>query len=154
MKARRIPTTALEACSEDVMRREIVRIRLAEVLACAPALDHGDAKELHDLRIACKRLRYALELHRDALPPECAAAEHVLAELQDLLGELHDCDVLTSLAKKRERGVVRTIERDRRALLDLARRRWREALQPTGALSALAAFAGFGSPQGSTGGAP
>jgi predicted phosphodiesterase len=63
-------------------------------------LSYGDAladpariREHHAMRIAGKRLRYALEawsdLYRGALADEIGT----LKRLQDLLGELHDCDV-------------------------------------------------------------
>jgi CHAD domain-containing protein len=51
------------------------------------------AAELHAMRIAAKRLRYALETFAPQFP---GAFEEYLKEikhLQDLLGDLHDCDV-------------------------------------------------------------
>lgn len=48
-------------------------------------------EELHDLRIACKKLRYLLEL----LPDENKSAlktRKTLQKLQDILGEIHDYD--------------------------------------------------------------
>ena len=48
-------------------------------------------QELHDLRIACKKLRYMLEL----LPDENKLATKTresLQKLQDMLGSIHDCD--------------------------------------------------------------
>jgi CHAD domain-containing protein len=48
-------------------------------------------EELHDLRIACKKLRYMLEL----LPDENKLAEQIgksLQKLQDILGSVHDSD--------------------------------------------------------------
>jgi CHAD domain-containing protein len=48
-------------------------------------------EELHDLRIACKKLRYMLEL----LPDENRLAVQTresLQKLQDILGSIHDCD--------------------------------------------------------------
>ncbi|TAM78440.1 CHAD domain-containing protein [bacterium] len=150
VKARRVAA----ATSIEAMRRKIVRLRLAEVLSGALALDRGEAAPLHDLRIACKRLRYALELHRVELPAETQAAERILAELQDMLGEIHDCDVLLAMAAKGGDGVARMIDRDRRGLLMRVRRLWRTAFAVDGALDVLAAYAGFGSPQGSPGAAP
>lgn len=151
MRARRVTAAA----SIEGMRRQIVRLRLAEVLVGAPALERGEAAPLHDLRIACKRLRYALELHREELPAEAQAAERILAALQDLLGEIHDCDVLLAMAAKGDGGgAARMIDRDRRGLLARVRRLWRGAFAADGSLDALAAYAGFGSPQGSSGIAP
>jgi CHAD domain-containing protein len=48
-------------------------------------------EELHDLRIACKKLRYMLEL----LPDENKLAVQIgksLQKLQDILGSVHDSD--------------------------------------------------------------
>ncbi|HVA38814.1 MAG TPA: CHAD domain-containing protein [Candidatus Dormibacteraeota bacterium] len=155
MKGRRIAFAGPGVRDAEAARREIVRVRLAEALVRAGALEHGGARELHDLRIACKRLRYALELHRDALPAAVQGAERLLAGLQDLLGELHDCDVLLAHAERIDVTIAaRVIGRDRRLLLGRARRLWREAFAERGDLTGLAAYAGFGSPQGPGGSAP
>ncbi len=151
MKARRV---AAVATGIEAMRRQIVRLRLAEVLAGAFALERAEAAPLHDLRIACKRLRYALELHCEGLPAQTQAAERVMAELQDLLGEIHDCDVLLAMIAKGSGEAARIIRRDRGRLLTRVRRLWRTAFAVDGALDVLAAYAGFGSPQGSPGIAP
>jgi len=47
---------------------------------------------LHDVRIAIKKLRYTLEL--DAGGPRNAAALRTLRSMQDLLGRMHDLEVL------------------------------------------------------------
>jgi CHAD domain-containing protein len=73
----------------------IVRTRLEELLALAePALDPGAAEAQHDLRIACKRLRYVLELVGGCFGEETSAARDCARELQTVLGEVHDCDVM------------------------------------------------------------
>ena len=75
--------------------QRIVAARLAELFAFAPAvLDERRVRELHDMRIAAKRLRYVLEV--TAAPcfgPYARTAAKRAKELQDLLGEIHDCDV-------------------------------------------------------------
>ena len=51
-------------------------------------------KALHDMRIAAKRLRYILEVGAEpCFGPYAATAIKRTKDLQDLLGELHDCDV-------------------------------------------------------------
>ena len=52
------------------------------------------AVELHELRIECKKLRYLLELFRSLFATEeiSAVIAH-LKHLQDLLGEMNDCEV-------------------------------------------------------------
>ena len=55
-------------------------------------------EELHDLRIACKKLRYLLEL----LPDEHQGAlktRKTLQRLQDILGAIHDYDFTTDYLK-------------------------------------------------------
>ncbi len=49
---------------------------------------------LHDTRIAAKRLRYVLELVGPAFGRPAANGARVARGLQDLLGEVHDCDVM------------------------------------------------------------
>ena len=51
-------------------------------------------KELHKLRLACKRLRYLMEVY-ESLFPEQKIAELIdtLQEFQTLLGDLHDSDL-------------------------------------------------------------
>src|SRR3954447_7013427 len=74
--------------------RRIVAVRAEEFFAFAPALaDPEKVAELHDMRIAAKRLRYALELFAAALGPETGAAISLIKEFQDIVGEIHDHDV-------------------------------------------------------------
>ncbi len=49
-------------------------------------------KRLHKMRIAAKRLRYALELFAPCWGGATKAFAEEVAELQGALGELHDCD--------------------------------------------------------------
>jgi len=74
--------------------REIITARLAEVHELSASLYHPlDAEPLHRLRIAAKRLRYAIELFSQCFPAGTLRpfAEEVAA-LQSSLGTLHDCD--------------------------------------------------------------
>lgn len=51
-------------------------------------------KELHKLRLACKRLRYLIEVYESLYVREkIAGVIDTLQELQTLLGDLHDADV-------------------------------------------------------------
>ncbi len=69
--------------------------RVADMLQFDAAVrDPANIRELHDLRIASKRLRYTLEVLGSTLGPAGEAAEGEARALQDLLGEIHDCDVL------------------------------------------------------------
>jgi CHAD domain-containing protein len=73
----------------------IVATRLDELHSFIPrALDPSRIKALHDMRIASKRLRYILEVAAEpCFGPYAQTAIKRTKELQDLLGELHDCDV-------------------------------------------------------------
>ena len=76
---------------------EIIRSQASELLAALEAV-HGpfDVEHAHASRIAAKRLRYLLEPLRGNDRADAAPAVHILKELQDLLGELHDAHVLGS----------------------------------------------------------
>jgi CHAD domain-containing protein len=72
----------------------IVRTRLDELCSFMPAAADPEAvTALHDMRIAAKRLRYVLEVTGDGFGPYATTAIKHVKELQDLLGEIHDCDV-------------------------------------------------------------
>ena len=73
----------------------IVRTRLAELYAFDPAIrDVANVTELHDMRIAAKRLRYVLEIVGFAFGEQGARLEAETKWLQEVLGEIHDADVL------------------------------------------------------------
>jgi hypothetical protein len=73
----------------------IIRTRLDEMLSFAPAaLQFESARDQHDMRIAAKRLRYILETTEFAFGKPARTARRRARDLQDLLGELHDCDVM------------------------------------------------------------
>lgn len=73
----------------------IVRVRLDEMRSLAPrALEPGEVRAQHDMRIAAKRLRYVLETTEFCFGRPAEAARKRARDLQDVLGELHDCDVM------------------------------------------------------------
>lgn len=82
--------------------RRVLATQLREAVAgvashLATVLGEEQQREAHDARTAAKRLRYLLEPVRDDLP----GARDVLKELkglQDVLGEMHDADVMLALA--------------------------------------------------------
>ena len=94
MKARRVkkldPAGPL---GENAAR--LVRVRLDELVSFAPkALDRDRVKAQHDMRIAAKRLRYVLEVTGFCFGRPADTARRRARDLQDILGELHDCDVM------------------------------------------------------------
>jgi hypothetical protein len=94
MKARKVKGLEPEGSLADNAER-IVRIRLDELQSFIPrALDPEEVTALHDMRIAAKRLRYVLEVTAEpCFGPYAETALKRTKELQDLLGEIHDCDV-------------------------------------------------------------
>jgi CHAD domain-containing protein len=94
VKARRVKGVDPEGTLVDNAER-IVAVRLDELVHFAPKVfDPAHVEALHDMRIAAKRLRYVLEVTGDLFGPYAAEARKRTKELQDLLGEIHDCDVL------------------------------------------------------------
>jgi CHAD domain-containing protein len=94
MKARRVKKLDPGQPLADNAAR-IVRVRLQEMRSFAPdALQAADTEAQHDMRIAAKRLRYVLELTEFCFGLPAATARRRARDLQDLLGELHDCDVM------------------------------------------------------------
>jgi hypothetical protein len=94
MKARKVKGLDPDGTLADNAER-IVRVRLDELCGFAPrALDPAEVQTLHDMRIAAKRLRYVLEATAPAsFGPYAGKAAKRAKDLQDLLGEVHDCDV-------------------------------------------------------------
>ncbi len=87
--------------------RAILRARLADMYAFTQYIDYKEhIQELHGLRIAAKRVRYSLELFAACLPfqPDHFIAE--LVQLQDELGELHDCEVMLALLRLSLRSIA------------------------------------------------
>ena len=73
----------------------IVRVRLDEMRSFTPAALRRDcATEQHDLRIAAKRLRYVLETTELCFGRPAETARRRARDIQDVLGALHDCDVM------------------------------------------------------------
>jgi len=78
----------------DDAAERIVAVRLDELCAFMPAAaDPREVEPLHDMRIAAKRLRYVLELTAPCFGPYATKAAKRAKQLQDLIGEIHDCDV-------------------------------------------------------------
>ena len=81
-----------EPCFSDLGRSVIARL-WEELCERGPHIFRPlKPKRLHKLRIAAKRLRYALELFAACFGEGLKGLAHELAGLQKALGELHDCD--------------------------------------------------------------
>lgn len=108
-KAQRVSDIDIHASTSDNARR-IARVRLEELYSWAEYADNPTySHELHDMRIAAKRLRYTLEIFEDVLPEQTADAIKEVTQIQEELGAIHDSDVMIELLQvgleNRERGV-------------------------------------------------
>lgn len=101
----------------------IVRTRRDEAVALFGAVTSRRMQELHDFRIACKRLRYALERFCDRVP-EFEAPAARLAEIQDALGEAHDRDVLLAILPPTMPETERALSEQREELVQRAADIW------------------------------
>jgi hypothetical protein len=72
----------------------IIQVRLDEMMGFAPRALDGKTKAQHDMRIAAKRLRYVLEVTGFCFGKPADTARRRARDLQDILGEIHDCDVM------------------------------------------------------------
>ena len=89
--------------------RIILPQKVEEVYAWEPFIwDAARHEELHKMRISIKRLRYTMEIFRSVYqhPQKCPKADTgphgkrfaeffaVILDLQEILGDIHDCDVV------------------------------------------------------------
>lgn len=90
--------------------------RIAELWALAEHLPFPDrVRELHDMRIAAKRLRYCFEFFSPCFADLNEALKR-FKKLQDYLGELHDCDVWVDYLRRQLRDAMAEIVRRRKDL--------------------------------------
>lgn len=86
---------------DDPMWREVRTAALANIMVLTKELldladcvaDERAVERHHQMRIAAKRLRYTLETFTAAYDDGLASHIARLKKLQDILGEMHDCDV-------------------------------------------------------------
>jgi CHAD domain-containing protein len=110
---------------DEVVER-VLETRLREAHDLTSGLARRDKQGLHDFRIACKRLRYALERF-EALDPSLESAADRLALLQDALGEAHDRDVLLAILPPQMAATQRRLQADRETCVDRSVALWEEA---------------------------
>jgi hypothetical protein len=92
VKARKVTGLDPAGALADNAER-IIRTRLDELCGFMPAAaDPTEVRALHDMRIAAKRLRYILEITAPCFGEYADTAIRHTKALQDLLGEIHDCD--------------------------------------------------------------
>jgi CHAD domain-containing protein len=79
------------------------------------------------MRIAAKRLRYLLELSEPLFGAGARRGAKIVKGLQDVLGEIHDCDELMQVADERALDDLAAHTRERRAgLHESFTREWDE----------------------------
>ncbi|MBI1926877.1 CHAD domain-containing protein [Candidatus Poribacteria bacterium] len=72
----------------------ILPVRVEEVYSWAASIRQPDnIKALHDMRISVKRLRYSMEFFAINYGETFNTLLKVVEGLQELLGDIHDCDV-------------------------------------------------------------
>lgn len=119
MKARKVKGLDPDMPLDAALRR-IAKTRLEEVRSFEHAVHDPDAVEdLHDMRIAAKRLRYVLEMSEPVVGPAAERGAKQAKKLQDLLGEIHDCDEHLPLV---ERHLARLRSEDAAAVQAAAKR--------------------------------
>ena len=95
------PITGLDIhAPTEVNARIIARTRLEEMYGWEQYVDSPySVRELHNMRIAAKRLRYTLEIFGDILPASVAPLLKEVEQIQEELGSLHDSDVMIALLR-------------------------------------------------------
>ncbi len=74
----------------------ILSVRLDELYSFDPT----EPDDLHDMRIAAKRVRYMLEAAEPVFGDPAKRGVKTMKQVQDLLGEIHDCDELLPLVAR------------------------------------------------------
>jgi CHAD domain-containing protein len=98
-KAKHMSGLDVQAPTADNARL-IARTRLDEMFAWTKYVDDAfHIQELHDMRIAAKRLRYTLEIFEEVLPEAVAPIIIEVTHIQEELGALHDSDVSIALLR-------------------------------------------------------
>jgi CHAD domain-containing protein len=76
----------------------VLLVRVNEMMEWSTSIhDPARVTELHNMRIAAKRLRYTLELFAPTLGPEALKLLKIAEDIQEQIGLIHDCDVLLPL---------------------------------------------------------
>jgi CHAD domain-containing protein len=81
--------------------RKVIEKRMAKVRTAGGALSRGSSdEELHQMRILCKRLRYACEFFADLYGPAALKFVRRVTKLQDLLGAHQDAVVARRMLRE------------------------------------------------------
>lgn len=140
-EARQISFAGISAPDQAV--RMLLRVRFAECLEKQNALNGADDDAVHAFRLACKRLRYAIERWENPGKDLEPVAE-LLSKITDELGAAHDCVVLAKRASEcKAELVVRRALKDRDRYKKRGKRLWYGAFKARGGFEPLALYTGF-----------
>lgn len=126
MKARRVKVDLDGPLGESLLT--ILSVRLDELYS----FDAAEPDDLHDMRIAAKRVRYILEAAEPVYGKPAERGVKTMKQVQDLLGDIHDCDELLPLLDRHTEKLRRedaAAAADRRELPNRRKYRGLEALR-------------------------
>lgn len=108
------PVESLPPETVELLTRRLARLRRT----ATDSLESGSVEAQHRMRVAAERLRYALELTGDALGTQAHTARRAARGLQEVLGEMRDCDLSVppgrrTLAQLESEDVETILERAR-----------------------------------------
>ncbi len=116
---------AIQEATGEPWRKALAARLLGRVRRLSEAMDaagHMYAPErLHAVRIAAKKLRYGLELAADSGVSDAAAHVRTIKRAQDMLGKLHDLQVLQAHVAAVQADPQSNRAQSREAMEDLAR---------------------------------
>jgi CHAD domain-containing protein len=95
-----VPARGKRADGAGERARKMLRRRMKQVIAFGRRLDLLSSDEQHQLRIACKKLRYTAEFFTGLCPSSLQRLVNVMTRMQDLLGMSHDADVYSARLEK------------------------------------------------------
>lgn len=111
------PANVDESLTAGELAFAVMREQFGEFLAHEPGTRIGeDPEELHDMRVASRRLRVAMRVFSEALPVRMRRMRRELKRVADALGEVRDVDVQLEQLEDWVSGVG---QEDREALGDL-----------------------------------
>jgi hypothetical protein len=96
---------------------EVFVVRMNELWQLSRHMPFEDrVLELHDMRIAAKRLRYCFEFFQPLFGAGFNSHLKEFKQLQDYLGEIHDCDIWVDYLREELKLAMQELGRSRREL--------------------------------------